>query len=50
MFRRLDVCSDIKGVRTEYPLDKWYASGKLGATPIIDDADILIEMQENGFF
>jgi hypothetical protein len=43
----LYVCSDIKGVRTENPLDKWYASGKLGATPIINDVDFLIEMQEN---
>ncbi|MEX2410967.1 MAG: ATP-binding protein [Candidatus Paceibacterota bacterium] len=43
----LYACSDIKGVRPENPLDKWYASGKLGATPIINDVDFLIEMQEN---
>lgn len=40
-------CSDIKGIRTENPLDKWYASGKLGATPIINDVDFLIKMQED---
>ncbi|WP_375585935.1 ATP/GTP-binding protein [Cyclobacterium xiamenense] len=43
----LYACSEIKGVRSENPLDKWYASGKLGATPIINDVDFLIEMQEN---
>lgn len=43
----LYACSDIKGVRTENPLDKWYASGKLGATPIINDVDFLIKMQED---
>jgi hypothetical protein len=43
----LYACSDIKGVRPENPLDKWYASGRLGATPIINDVDFLIEMQEN---
>ena len=43
----LYACSEIKGVRTENPLDKWYASGKFGATPIINDVDFLIEMQED---
>lgn len=43
----LYACSDIKGIRTENPLDKWYASGKLGATPIINDVDFLIKMQED---
>ncbi len=43
-------CSDIKGLRLSTPLDKWYAGGKLGATPIINDSEFLIEMQinENG--
>lgn len=40
-------CSDIKGIRLGTPLDKWYASGRFGATPIINDVDFLIEMQEN---
>jgi AAA15 family ATPase/GTPase len=40
-------CAAVKGIRTENPLDKWYASGKLGATPIINDVDFLIKMQED---
>lgn len=40
-------CSDIPGIRLGTPLDKWYASGRFGATPIIDDVQFLIEMQEN---
>ena len=40
-------CSDIKGIRLGTPLDKWYSSGRFGATPIIDDVDFLIEMQNN---
>lgn len=43
MFR----CSDIVGVRADTPLDKWYMAGHLGATPIIQDEDFLIEMQED---
>lgn len=43
MFR----CSDIEGVRADTPLDKWYMAGRLGATPIIQDEDFLIEMQED---
>lgn len=38
--------SDIGGVRLNTPLDKWYASGRFGVTPIIDDSDFLIAMQE----
>ncbi|MEZ4850272.1 MAG: ATP-binding protein [Bacteroidia bacterium] len=38
-------CSDIKGIRLGTPLDKWYASGRFGATPLINDSDFLIEMQ-----
>lgn len=41
MFR----CSDIEGVRADTPLDKWYMAGRLGATPVIQDEDFLIEMQ-----
>jgi AAA15 family ATPase/GTPase len=44
MFR----CSDIPGIRLNTPLDKWYATGRFGATPIINDVDFLIEMQANG--
>lgn len=40
-------CSDIDGVRLGTPLDKWYASGRFGATPIIQDTDFLIEMQSD---
>lgn len=40
-------CSDIKGIRLGTPLDKWYASGRFGATPIIDDSDFIIEMQSD---
>lgn len=37
-------CSDIQGIRLSAPIDKWYASGRLGATPIINDVEFLIEM------
>lgn len=40
-------CSDIPGIRLGTPLDKWYASGRFGATPIINDIDFLIEIQTN---
>ena len=40
-------CSDIKGIRLGTPLDKWYATGRFGATPIISDSDFLIEMQSD---
>jgi len=40
-------CSDIKGIRLGTPLDKWYSSGRFGATPIINDSDFIIEMQSN---
>lgn len=40
-------CSDIKGIRMGTPLDKWYATGRFGATPIINDLDFLIEMQQD---
>jgi len=39
-------CSDIPGIRLNTPLDKWYASGRFGATPIVNDVDFLIAMQE----
>lgn len=41
-------CSDIPGIRLNTPLDKWYASGRFGATPLIHDTDFLIAMQEDG--
>ncbi|WP_199142117.1 AAA family ATPase, partial [Pedobacter sp. ASV12] len=34
-------CSDLEGVRLNTPLDKWYASGRFGATPIIDDVEFM---------
>lgn len=43
MFR----CSDIEGVRADTPLDKWYMAGRLGATPVIQDENFLVEMQED---
>ena len=39
-------CSDIEGVRSDTPLDKWYMAGRLGATPIIKDENFLVEMQD----
>lgn len=39
-------CSDMEGVRLNTPLDKWYVSGRFGATPIINDVDFLIAMQD----
>lgn len=41
-------CSDIKGLRLHAPLDKWYVSGRLGGTAIINDTDFIIAMQEEG--
>jgi len=41
-------CSDIPGIRLNTPLDKWYASGRFGATPIVNDVDFLITMQARG--
>ena len=38
-------CSEIKGLRANTPIDKWYSSGRLGATPIINDLDFILEMQ-----
>jgi AAA15 family ATPase/GTPase len=34
---RLYALSDIEGVRKDVPFDKWYMSGKLGSTPVIND-------------
>lgn len=39
-------CSDILGIRLNTPLDKWYESGRFGATPIIDDVNFILAMQE----
>lgn len=38
-------CSEIKGLRLNAPIDKWYSTGRLGATPIINDLDFLLSMQ-----
>lgn len=40
-------CSNIEGVRTDTPLDKWYMAGRFGATPIIQDENFLVEMLED---
>lgn len=37
-------CSDIKGLRMNVPLDKWYLSGRLGGTAIINDNDFILSM------
>lgn len=41
--------SDIGGVRKDAPLDKWYHSGTLGGTPVINDLDFqfLFPHEEN---
>jgi len=39
-------CSDMEGVRLNTPLDKWYITGRFGATPIINDMELLIAMQD----
>ena len=38
-------CSDIGGLKLEAPLEKWYLSGRLGGTAIINDLDFLLEYQ-----
>ena len=38
--------SDMEGVRINTPLDKWYIAGRFGATPLINDAEFLIAMEE----
>lgn len=35
--------SEIKGVRNNIPYDKWYDSGQFGATPIINELEMLFE-------
>lgn len=39
-------CSDIKGLRLNAPLDKWYLAGRLGGTAIINDTNFVIAIQE----
>lgn len=39
--------ADIKGIRKETPLDKWYLSGRLGGTPLIDDVDFQLAMERD---
>lgn len=36
--------SDIEGVRKNTPLDRWYLTGRIGATPAIDDFEFLMEI------
>jgi len=36
---------DINGVRNTVPYDKWYASGKFGATPLIDELELLFHAE-----
>jgi len=40
-------CSDFKGLKLNIPLAKWYKSGRFGATPIINDLNFLLEMQQD---
>lgn len=37
--------SDIKGLRLTTPLDKWYLSGRLGGTAVINDIDFIMATQ-----
>jgi uncharacterized protein len=37
--------AEIKGVRNTIPYDKWYDSGKFGATPLISEPDIFYEKE-----
>jgi AAA15 family ATPase/GTPase len=39
-------CSDIEGLRSDAPIGKWYLSGRLGGTAIIDDADLVTLWQK----
>lgn len=41
-------CSDIKGLRLNAPLDKWYVTGRLGGTAIINDTNFILATQEGG--
>lgn len=34
-------CAEIKGLRADAPLDKWYLSGRLGGTAIINDQSLV---------
>jgi AAA15 family ATPase/GTPase len=43
----LTRCSDIKGLRLGTPLNKWYYSGRLGGTPIINELDLLLEFEQD---
>lgn len=43
---RLRRCSDWKGLTADTPIDKWYASGRFGGTPIINDVEFMIEMHQ----
>jgi AAA15 family ATPase/GTPase len=40
-------CSDIKGLRLNAPLNKWYVTGRLGGTAIINDTNFIMAMQED---
>ena len=35
--------ADIKGIRNTVPYDKWYNSGKFGATPIINELELFFD-------
>ena len=41
-------CSAINGLRLHAPLDKWYLTGRLGGTAIINDTDFVMALQEEG--
>lgn len=41
-------CSEIKGLRLKAPLDKWYITGRLGGTAIINDTEFIMAMQSDG--
>jgi len=49
MYGATDIvrCSDIPGLRLGTPVDKWYSSGRLGAVPLIDDRNFIMEMENH---
>ncbi len=39
--------SDFQGIRKDIPFDKWYLADKFGATPIINDLDLILEFENH---
>jgi hypothetical protein len=43
---KLYSLSDIRGVRKELPFEKWYMSGRFGATPSINELELVLEPED----